>query len=352
MGRESIKVVLIGVLAAGIGAVAAAQISIPSIPPAVHDVRPGLGVKTIALSDYLPSLAGTPGDSAVYLLEAPKPGGTVFLAGGTHANEIAGVMAAILLVERAKLERGRLIVVPHANNSSASYQDPNMPAVPRTFTIKTAGGERTFVSGARLTKPEHQGEPDPPGEKAPTPEYASDNLSRNLDRQFPGKEDGNLTERIAAAIVALIRKEGVDLAFDLHEAPTGSRLALMIVANPKNAELAAEAVLNLETKGVSLKLEESSATFRGLSHREWGDATQARAFLFETPNPGSLRDKPGDPVNDPAWPLSKRVGVHIEALRAVIEAYNAGVPTARQVELAGLPDMAELMKSGLGAFLR
>lgn len=61
---------------------------------------------------------------------------------------------------------------------------------------------------------------------------------------------------------------------------------------------------------------------------------------------------PGDPVNDPAWPLSKRVGVHIEALRAVIEAYNAGVPTARRVELAGLPDMAELMKPGLGAFLR
>jgi len=329
-----------------------ARVRIPSASPALHDVRPGPGVVTKALSDYLPGLARTPGDTAVYVLEGAEPGGTVFVAGGTHAGEIAGSLAAIGLVERANVRRGRLIVIPYANNSAITYPDPRRPASPGSFEIKTAGGIRTFMIGARLTKPEHQGEPDPPGEEAPSPEYAADNLSRNLDRQYPGRADGNLTQRIAAAIVSLIRKENVDLAFDLHEAPPGSRLAMMIVANPKNSDIAAEAVMALEAEGLGMKLEESSRDFRGLSHREWGDATPAKAFLFETPNPAFLKETPGDPVHDPVWPLEKRVGIHLETLRAIVEAYNSGVPEARQVDIRDLPGLGELMKSGLGAVLR
>ncbi len=328
------------------------QIRIPATPAAVHDVRPGPGVKIKALSDYFPGVAHTPGDTAVYILEGSEPGGTVFVAGGTHAGEIAGSLAAIGLIERAKVRRGRLIVIPYANNSAITYPDPKRPGSPKTFEIKTASGTRTFKIGARLTKPEHQGEPDPPGEEAPSPEYAADNLSRNLDRQYPGKADGNLTQRIAFAIVTLIKKENVDLAFDLHEAPPGSRLAMMIVANPKNSELAAEAVLALEAKGLAMKLEESSRDFRGLSHREWGDATSAKAFLFETPNPAFLKEAPGDPVNDREWPLARRVGIHIETLLAIIDAYNGGATSTRQVEISDLPGLGELMKSGLGAILR
>ena len=328
------------------------QIQIPCTPPADHDVRPGPGVKTRVLSDYFPGLARTPGDTAVYVLEGSEKGGTIFVAGGTHAGEIAGSLAAIGLVERAKVRRGRLIVVPYANNSAITYPDPRKPGSHRTFDVKTASGVRTFKIGARLTRPEHQGEPDPPGEEAPSPEYAADSLSRNLDRQYPGRADGNLTQRIACAIVTLINEENADLAFDLHEAPPGSRLAMMIVANPKNIELAAEAVLALEAKGLAMKLEESSRDFRGLSHREWGDATPAKAFLFETPNPALLREKPGDPIDDPEWPLAKRVGIHIETLRAIIDAYNSGVPETRQVEILDLPGLGELMKSGLGSFLR
>lgn len=340
------RLMCIPIVAAGI------QVRIPSTRAAVHDVRPGPGVKIKALSDYFPGLARTPGDTAVYILDGPEPGGTVFVAGGTHAGEIAGSLAAVGIVERANLRRGRLIVIPYANNSAITYPDPRRPGGPETFEIKTASGVRKFKIGARLTKPEHQGEPDRPGEEAPSPEYASDNLSRNLDRQFPGKADGNLTQRIAYAIVSLIKKENVDLAFDLHEAPPGSRLAMMIVANPKNVDLAAEAVLALEADGLSMKLEESSRNFKGLSHREWGDATPAKAFLFETPNPAFLKEKPGDPVNDPEWPLVRRVGIHLQILRAIIEAYNGGAPESRQVEISDLPGLAELTKSGLGGFLR
>jgi hypothetical protein len=333
-------------------AAAPAKVQIPSVSPAVHDVRPGQGVKTRALSDYLPGLSHTPGDTAVYILDGPEPGGTVFVAGGTHAGEVAGSLAAIGLIERAQVRRGRLIVIPYANNSAITYPDPKRPGCPRTFAIKTASGTRTFLIGARLTKPEHQGEPDPPAEQPPSPEYAGDNLARNLDRQYPGRANGNLTQRIAYAIVSLIQKERVDLAFDLHEAPPGSRLAMMIVANPKNVDLAAEAVLALEAKGLAMKLEESLPDFRGLSHREWGDATPAKAFLFETPNPAFRKEAPGDPINDPEWPLARRVGIHFETLQAIIDAYNSGVLAERQVELQNLPGLVELTKSGLGSFLR
>jgi hypothetical protein len=332
--------------------VASAQVKIPVQDPAAHDVRPAPGFKTRMLSEYLPGLARTPGDSAVFILEGPVPGGTVFVAGGTHANEIAGIMAALLLVEQAKVEKGRLIVVPYANNSAITYRDPDRPGVAANFILKTPSGERTFPIGARLTKPEDQGEPDPPDAKAPSPEYPAGNVSRNLDRQYPGRPEGNLTQRIAGAIVALLKKENADLAFDLHEAPPESRLAMMIVANPKNSDLAAEAVLDLEARGLTMRIEESSSTFRGLSHREWGDATPAKAFLFETPNPGSRRESPGDPVTDREWPLAKRVGVHLEALRSVVEAYNAAVSEPGRVKITNLPAAADLLKTGLGPYLR
>ena len=331
---------------------ASKRIMIPKSRPAVHDVRPAPGVLAKRLSDYLPGLARTPGDTTVYIIEGEKPGGTVFVAAGTHAGEISGEIAAVGLVERAVVRRGRLVVVPYANNSAITYPDPRRPKSPRDFGVRGAGGLRRFRIGARLTNPRHQGEPDPPGETAPSPEYAADNLSRNLDRQYPGEAGGNLTERIAYAVTSLLRREGVDLAFDLHEAPPGSRLAMMIVANPKNVDLAAEAVLTLEAEGLSMKLEESSPEFKGLSHREWGDATAARAFLFETPNPAFLKDKPGDPVTDPEWPLEERVAIHLEALRAVVEAYNGSVPEARRVVIEGLPGYGELIKEGLVRLLR
>jgi len=127
---------------------------------------------------------------------------------------------------------------------------------------------------------------------------------------------------------------------------------MMIVANPKNVDLAAEAVLALEAEGLAMKLEESSSEFKGLSHREWGDATAARAFLVETPNPAFLKDRPGDPVKDAEWPLEERVAIHLETLRAIVEAYNSGVPESRRVVIEGLPGFGELVRDGLVRLLR
>jgi len=318
------------------------------------EIRPGAGVSKIKkLSEYLQSLANTPGDTSVYFLESKEQGGTVFVAAGTHANEIAGILAATVLIERAQVLKGRLIVIPHANNSASTYADPRRPAPP-SIVLKSSGGDRQFRYGARLTKPEHQGEKDPAKYRHPkSTEELDGSEARNLDRAYPGRADGNLTEKVASAILELIRAESADVAFDLHESGPESRLAWMVVANPKSLDLAALAILDLDAAGIPMKLEPSSETFRGLSHREWGDATKAHAFLFETPNPGMIEKSEGvDLINDPRFPLVKRVGVHLSTLLAILGAYNNNASPALSVKLLEVPGLSEVTKAGLGTFLK
>jgi hypothetical protein len=127
----------------------------------------------------------------------------------------------------------------------------------------------------------------------------------------------------------------------------------MVVAHPKNLETAAAAVLDLEAQGLTMKLEPSSETFRGLSHREWGDATKAQAFLFETPSPSMVNDTKGvDFVNDPRLPLSKRVGGQLASFTAVLAAYNADAPAVAGIVMRDVPAMADVVKFGVSAFLK
>jgi hypothetical protein len=328
--------------------------SAPVEQETMHDIRPGPGAATVKhLSDYLPSLADTPGDTPVFVFEGKEKGGTVFVAAGTHGNEIAGIMAAILLVEHARIQKGRLIVVPHANNSAAGYVDSRRPG-PSTITLTTPSGQRKFLCGSRLTKPEHQGAPDPVKYQHPKSTEELDGIeARNLDRAYPGKADGNLTERIAYAIMQLIKKEEVDVAFDLHESGPDSRLAWMVVANPKNVDVAAIAILNLDEAGIAMKLEPSSESFRGLSHREWGDASKAQAFLFETPNPGmGEKTEATDLINDTRFPLARRVGVHLATLVAILDSYNETAAPALSIKLQDIPEPAKINAAGVGAFLK
>ena len=333
-----------------------AQVAVPPGAPAVHDIRPGPGVTaTKMLSAYAPGLANTPGDTPVYVLEGQEAGATVFVAGGTHGNEIAGIMAAIVLVEHARVRKGRLIVVPHANNSAITDVDPERPGPP-FITLTTASGERRFLYGSRRTRLDQQGAPDPKIYRHPNPKADEDlpgTESRNLNRAYPGAADGTLTQRMAFGIMQLLTAEQVSAAFDFHEAGPESRLAWMVVANPKNLATAAAALFDLEAQGLVMKLERSSETFRGLSHREWGDATKAQAYLFETPSPSMVNDTKGvDFVNDPKLPLAKRVGGQLATFAAVLEAYNSDAPPASRVALLDVPAMTGVEKAGVGAFLR
>jgi len=317
------------------------------------EARPAPGrARKAMLSDYLPSLAGGPGDTPVFIIEGRKPGATLFVCAGTHGNEIAGVVAAAILAERVEVDQGRLIVLPRANRSAASYPDPDKPG-PSSISIGTAKGERVFLYGARRTRPEDEGRPDTslflyPGSKL----TQNGNEARNLDRNYPGKPDGGLTSRVAFAISALIEKEGVDVAFDLHESDPESKLAWIIVANPKNIDCAAMAVLDLESSGIRMAVDASAAEPRGLSHREWGDGSKAMAFLVETPNPAQAAPPlSGDAVNDPERPLSRRVSVQLATVAAIVSACNEGLPEESRIVLEGIPSPGEITASGLGAFL-
>ena len=328
--------------------------TVPLAPEFSHDVRQGPGVsETTRLSAYGRGLTGTPGDSPAYVLRGPTPGGTVLVLGGTHGNEIAGSVAAVVLVERARVTRGRLIVIPHANNSAVSYPDPVKPG-PEWIVLESPSGTRRLKYGARRTSPEHQGAPDPERYRHPDADEAlAGNEVRNLARVFPGNADGPLTQRIAAAILRLVQDERVTVVIDLHENEPDAKLAWAIVAHPKNAGLADAARTRLEVEGLDMTVEASPRTPRGVSHLEIGEKTQALAFLVETPNPGQATPpEPADVVNDPALPLAKRAGAHLSALRAVLDAHNAAAHDEARIEIRDVPSLADVMREGVGYYLR
>ena len=344
--RIAAAVLALGVLLLGTALSSHAQ------TPAFHDIRPGYGVTAVGwLSDYHPALKGTPGDSRVYYLDSGVPGATVYVQGGTHGNEIAGVVAATILVERAIPTAGRLIVVPHGNNANVDYNDGYRLDVPSYITLEVEGGvPRTFRYGSRRTNPAYEANPDPEVYVSPDGGVHEGNEIRNLNRVHPGKADGTLTEQISYAIVQLLIQENVDIAFDLHEAGVGSRLENVLVAHQRAFDAAIYAILDLSAQGLHFNLEPSQPEFRGLSHREWGDHTQVLAFLSETGNPGQTDEYVNpDVVNDPKNPLHDRVGRHLAIVRSVLDSAELlGMPPMRYV---GVPTYADLVRDGLGPWL-
>lgn len=351
--RNTRSFVLLAVMLILAGAAAlhpAGASPLPGAATVLHDVRPGRGVTSVAwLSEWFSPLAGTGADTRVFILDSGKPGPVVFIAGGTHANEIAGIVAATVLVEHAIPSSGRLLVIPNLNNSASSWTEHQ--GTPAWIAVSTSRGLRFFKYGARFTNPVHQQKPDPLKYRHPAGgDEFQGSEARNLNRVYPGNPDGTLTERLAWAVMELLRREKVDIAIDLHEAGPESRLAYMIVANPRNLDMGAMAVLALELEGISMKLEPSSETFHGLSHREWGDATSAVSFLIETPNPAQASDR-GSAAEDPRYPLAPRVATHIASMAAILEAWNETSEPARAMRFERWPDWKEIMRTGLEHFL-
>lgn len=327
----------------------------PAEGPASHDIRPGYGVtETRWLSDYLPALANTSGDTPIYVMQGDREGGTLLLLGGTHANEIAGVMAATLVVERGAVSQGTVIVVPHANNSAAQYNDGTRHSgTPDWIELTTSSGEtRRFRYGSRRTAVEDQA-PDPEVFVHPLGGEIDGPEARNLNRNHPGKADGTLTEQMSYALFQLAERESVDVVIDMHESSISSRLAYMLVCHPRAMDIGAMVTLDLEMAGIALKQEVSQEEFRGLSHREFGDHTDALAFLVETPNPGQ-EDAIEDPdvVNDPEAPLSGRVHTHLRTVDAILQNYGFTVDPDEGIEM-GYPFSLDALKGAdLGTFLR
>ena len=333
---------------------------------------PGLTRQEL-LSRYLPALAGTPGDTDVYIFEGREPGGTVLVTGGTHANEPAGYVSAVVLAENLRVAKGKVVVIPRANASGFTCNDPQ-EANPQRFTVETAGGPRVFRLGSRLTNPVHQW-PDPTLYENPAGQMLSASEVRNLNRCYPGRPDGYLTERVAFGIMELIRKERVDLGIDLHESAPEYPVINAIVFHDASAELAALAQMSLQSEGLEFRLEASPPNLRGLSHREWGDTAGIKAVLIETPNPvqGRLKGRTTAalvvegkdkaylkasrlgrlfiPYDEKGVPLSERVARHLAGVEAVLQSL-AELEPEKAVAIEGVPAWRRVLDEGLGPFLR
>lgn len=340
-------------------------------------IIPGSGVtSTFQLSDYNENLKGTFGDTTVYVMQGEKEGGSFLVLGGTHPNEPSGHMAAVTMVESGKVEAGTVYVIPRTDNSAFTHNDPQEGS-PHFFHIDSKSGTREFVYGSRASNPIDQW-PDPDVYTHSSGQTLSGSEMRNINRTYPGVEDGTLTEQIAYAVTNMVQMLDIDMEMDLHEASPEYPTINATVAHERAMGLASIGILELQMSGINMSLEPSPASLRGLTHRELGDHTNTMALLMETGNPaqGRLHGKIDEnliltgkdkyyakaaelgylyiPYDENGVPLELRVGRHLqgvtEYMKAFTELYGA---EKGEIVMSGLPTYEDLTLGGhtLGEYL-
>ena len=335
---------------------------------------PGI-TKVRKLSEFFRGIKGSINDANVYVLEGKKPGGSVLLLGGSHPEEPAGRLATWVLTENAVVEQGRVFILNSANRSATTVTRLG-GAYPPDFTIKTPWGGQKFRMGDRWSNPLDQW-PDPEVYvHYPSRQELAYVDVRNLNRTWPGRPDGTLTERTCYALTKLIDTEKIDIVIDLHEAELQYPVISAIVAHQKGADLAAMASMMISgSEGFEIGVEYSPEALHGLSHREIGDHTGAISLLLEAPEPfldatrgrtdrellltgkdpfvvragkrGLLFEK----IDEKGWPIDVRVGRHTSAILQILEVWSGEKPDMGVV-LTGVPRYNEVIEKGTGAFLR
>ena len=319
------------------------------------------------LSDYEPSLADGPMDAPVFFFDSGKEGATVFIAGGAHPNESAGILSAIIVMENLEVSSGRVIVMPVMNLSAYSETLAGF-GYPERYQI----GGRSFKIGSRNTRQVDQW-PDPfIFFQYPSGQGLSYEESRNINRAFPGKEDGSLTQRAALAIMKLLEDEGVDYAFDLHEASVTYPVNQTIVTSDGHYDVAYLASLLLQEAGHDMRAEVSAAGNEGYTHRAWNGIEDLSAFLIEVPTPfidripgamtaslvtsgqddflHRLAERGLTTIDYPqeGIALSRRVAMHLDTMSTILSvAQTFGGPSA---ELSW-PSGEDIEANGLEAYL-
>jgi hypothetical protein len=297
----------------------------------------------------------------------------VLILAGAHPYEPASPMTAYVMMENLAVAEGRVFVIARAN-MSASTQGMLGNAYPPFFRVKTGWGEKTFRIGDRETHPLEQW-PDPfTFVHYPSTQNLAYQDSRNLNRTFPGRPDGNLTERTSFAISELIRREKIDLTIDVHEASMGYPVVSTYVCHQRAEELCMMAAMVLSAEQFPMKTETSPKSLRGLTHREIGDFTDSFAVLMETPEP--FIDKFVGPMTEALMLTGKdefmqtaadrgllyaeydiktgatldyRVARHLAGAAEVVKQMGEFYPAKKIV--ATWPTYPEVMEKGVGAFL-
>lgn len=326
------------------------------------------------LSDYFPGIKGTVNDSFVYILEGEKEGGAFLLLGGTHPEEPAARLAAWIFAENAHVEQGRLFVILSANRSGTTVTRLG-GGYPPDYTIDTPWGEQKFRMGDRWSNPLDQW-PDPEVYiHYPSKQELAYVDIRNLNRTWPGRANGTITEKTCYAMIELIRREKVDIVIDFHEAELQYPVISTIVAHEKGQDLAAMASMMISgTEGFDIGMENSPYTLRGLSHREIGDHTNAISLLLETPEPfldatrgrtdralllegkdkfimkagahGLLFER----MDENGWPIDKRVGRHCSSILQIAELWTEEHPE-KGLQMTNIPRYLEIIEKGTGFYL-
>lgn len=336
----------------------------------------GPGVTRVAkLSDYLPDLRGTFWDTNVYFMEGAEPGGKILVMGGTHSNEVAGVLAASIFVETALMDKGTLIVIPNLNNSGGRNTRAG-DGYPLYYSISTPWGEKTFRMGNRDASPLDQW-PDPDVYvHYPTKQTLSYADIRNTNRTWPGRADGAGAERLTFAAMELMRQEQVDVAIDLHGAETMYPVTNCIVAPSSSIRIATMSALTVGAmEGFESHVEPSPEGFRGLSHREIGDHSNVLPFLLEAPIP--FLDQPTgaktvelllsgrDPLllnlakrkmlfvayDETGWPIENRVGQHTSVVLEIMNQFGRA-NKERRMSVQGVPKYADILERGVGYYFQ
>ena len=114
-------------------------------------------------------MPGTIMETTLHIITAPEEGPTVMFIGGVHGDEIAGWMAAEKLTGWS-VDRGKLLVLPRANAFAVTTNTHYYPGMD------------------------------------------------NLNVSFPGSANGNVTQRLAAAIYAVMEEFKPQWVVDFHEA--------------------------------------------------------------------------------------------------------------------------------------
>ncbi len=331
--------------------------------------------QVLRLSRYFDGVQGTANDCNLYVLEGQEPGATICILGGTHPEEPAGRLAAWLFAENAVMKKGRLIVVLSANRSATTVTRVG-GAYPPDFTIPSPWGGQTFRMGDRWSNPLDQW-PDPEVcIHYPSGQYLAYVDIRNLNRCWPGRPNGTLTEKTTYALMEMIRKEKVDIVIDLHEAELQYPVISTIVAHEKGQDLAAIVSMTLtDMEGFKMGMEFSPKNLHGLSHREIGDYSDAISLLFEAPEPfldatrgkttreqlltgkddfvvkagkhGLLFEK----IDEKGWPIDIRVGRHTSAVLQTMASWTEAHPD-KPLVCESVPRYAEVIEKGIGVFLR
>lgn len=337
-------------------------------------IIPGPGVTHIKwLSDYLPSLKGTLGDTRVYILDSGKPGATFLVLGGTHADEIAGWSTALILVEHCVMASGRLIVLPQYSNTGFTSNYPQ-EAHPQFVTLKAADGSpRTFRYGSRTgNSAEHWPDPEVFIQYPSKQKYSGEEC-RNPNRSYPGRPDGTFAERVSYGVQQLIRAEHVDMQIDLHEGQPEYPFINALSGHKRAQDVVTMAQLDMQMHDLAIGAEVSPDSFRGLSNLEMGDMfPQLYAMTSETVNPaqGKIRGitdehLPVDGVDafydkaaelgylfapwDGGSPLELRVGRNIQELNSLCAALTD--VTGQEIAFAVIPGYEDIMEHGVGHYL-